>query len=99
LVAGHVKPLRLDYYRQIKSPLARKLFRILDKKAYVNKKVELPLFQLGINMLGLPFGFSAKKISSRIASASLELKNLGYIEQYAFTESLTDQRYKALWNL
>ncbi|MDH7570094.1 MAG: replication initiator protein A [Armatimonadota bacterium] len=44
--AGYVKNLNIDFYLSLDTPLAKRLFRFLDKKAYNNRTFEIGVMRL-----------------------------------------------------
>lgn len=44
--AGYVKNLDIEFYLRLESPLAKRLFRFLDKKAYNNRTFEIGVMRL-----------------------------------------------------
>jgi len=46
LRAGYIKNLDLDFYYSLPSPLARRLYRFLDKRMHYTDTVELDIFEL-----------------------------------------------------
>lgn len=46
LCTGYIKNLDLDFYYSLSTPLARRLYRFLDKRMYHTKTLELDVFEL-----------------------------------------------------
>ncbi|MBV8145043.1 MAG: replication initiator protein A [Gammaproteobacteria bacterium] len=51
--AGYIKPLNLTLYFSLSSPVAKRLFRYLDKKRYNKDRFQIGLHQLAATHIGL----------------------------------------------
>ena len=85
LQAGYIRRLDVDFYYSLDLPLARRLFRFLDK--VTNYKQEEPyaidVFDLA-NKLGLAQCQYASQLKRPLAAAADELVQRGYLAYYDF---------------
>jgi hypothetical protein len=85
--AGFIKTLDLNVYLALKSPIARKLFRYLDKKLYKGYQVEVDLMRLASRLALTDSAYPSivKKHLDRGAHPELQaiglIKNVRYIRK------------------
>lgn len=103
--SGFLKTLDLNLYLALKSPLARKLFRLLDKKLYRGETFEMELMRLA-NRLALTdnaYPSIVKKQLDRSAHPELEacgfLKSVRYIKRGNSTVIQYQMAPKTNWRL
>jgi hypothetical protein len=85
--AGYIKSLEVDIYFILKSSIAKRLYRYLDKKRYDGKKkFEMNLFTLAYAHIGFDnetYRF-ASKIKEKLAPAHNELINAGFLKSVEY---------------
>lgn len=85
--AGFIKTLDLNVYLALKSPIARKLYRYLDKKLYKGDQVEVELMRLASRLALTDSGYPSvvKKQLERGGHPELEalglIKNVRYLRK------------------
>lgn len=88
---GNLKALDLNLYRQLNSAIAKRLYRLLDKRFYHRRKVEFDLVELAYHKLGLSQNAGTDKdgnkrkvsvgvLKQRLAPAIKELVAIGFIK-------------------
>lgn len=91
--AGYIKQLDIDFYYSLKNPLARRLYRFLDKITNYkpSKPYTIDIFALA-NKLGMvpqEYPSTVKKI---IKNAAQELVDRGWLAEFEFIQSGTFHR-------
>ena len=76
--AGYIKPLDLDFFNSLTTPLARRLYRLLDKRMHRNKSYEIDVFELS-SRLGMSRYKYPSRVISRLQSALEELIEKEYL--------------------
>jgi hypothetical protein len=77
--AGYIKSLNMKTYFELEGPLAKRLYRYLDKKAYNKKKFEINLFTLAEVHLGLQKCKYLSQIKQQLSHAHEELVKAGFL--------------------
>ena len=84
--SGFIKKLDLDFYFQLNSAVARRLYRYLDKHFYFRSVVEKPLKLLAFEKLGLSRSYQyISSIKQQIEPALEELIKVGYLKSFDYT--------------
>jgi hypothetical protein len=86
--AGYLKMLDIDFYYSIENPLARRLYRFLDKiMAYEPKKpYQIDIFDLA-NKLGMASYEHAAHLRRPLKTAAQELVACGYLSDFEFVKA------------
>ncbi len=88
--AGNIKLLDTDLYFSLRSPIARRLFRYLDKKRYPEKRsFQITLEKLAYEHLGMTRGYFPSQLRRKLQPAHRELIARGFLEavEYGFTQT------------
>ncbi|MDB6133929.1 MAG: Replication initiator protein [Verrucomicrobiales bacterium] len=80
LQKGHLKILDLNIYRRLKNPVAKRLYRLLDKRFYHRRRVEFDLVELAFHKLGVAKTYLVNNIKQRLHPAIEELETAGIIK-------------------
>ena len=80
LQKGHLKTLDMDIYRSLKNPVAKRLYRLLDKRFYHRQKAQFDLVELAFNKLGIARSYMIGNIKQRLQPAIEELEVVGFIK-------------------
>jgi Replication initiator protein A len=88
---GNLKSIDLGIYRRLKSPTAKRLFRLLDKKFYLQKHWEFDLHTLAFQKLGMSRNYQTGNLKQKLLPAIQELEEIGFI-----TPMEKKQRFKKL---
>lgn len=86
--AGYLKMLDIDFYYSIDNPLARRLYRFLDKlMAYEPEKpYQIDIFDLA-NKLGMAAYDHAAHLRRPLKTAAQELVDCGYLSRFEFVKA------------
>lgn len=77
--AGFIKTLDLDMYLELSSPIARKLFRLLDKKLYKGPTYDIDLMHLAQRVALTDLSFPSQ-VKQKFAGAHQELVDIGFLK-------------------
>lgn len=85
---GYIKQLDIEFYYQIENPLARRLYRFLDKMTYYrpSRPYVIDIFALA-NKLGMVNYEFPAHLKRPLAKAADELIENGYLARYEFLKS------------
>ncbi len=83
--SGHLKYLDLDFYYSLKSPLARRMFRFLDKTMAYNDRYEIDIFALQ-NKLGMAIYEYPSHLKRTLKKAAKELIARGWLAEFEFVK-------------
>ena len=81
--AGFIKTLDLDMYLELSSPIARKMFRLLDKKLYKSPVYEIDLMHLAQRIALTDISFPSK-IRQKFEGPHRELINIGFLKSVRY---------------
>ncbi len=81
--AGFIKTLDLDMYLELASPIARKMFRLLDKKLYRAPVYEIDLMHLAQRVALTDTSFPSK-IRQKFEGPHQELINIGFLKSVRY---------------
>lgn len=80
---NYTKPLDLNLYKALKSPAAKKIFRLLDKRRHSNpKQVQIDLFRLA-DALPLTPGFPSK-LKQVLEEPHEQLRQVGFLKDIEY---------------
>ena len=83
---GYIKKLDLDFYLSLKSAVSKRLYRYLDKYFYYKSVIELDLFKLAYEKIGISRNFKyASSLKQQINPALEELLQKNFIKKFEFT--------------
>jgi hypothetical protein len=74
--AGYLKRLDWDLYCRLTSPVAKRLYRLLDKRFYYGNEVVLDLHQLAVRKIRLSDGYNTAQIKRALLAGIRELEAL-----------------------
>jgi hypothetical protein len=93
LKTGYVKRLDMDRYFRLSTPIARQLFRYLDKKFYRDRHFQIDIFKLCHEHIGISRGCRhVSKLKERLTPALDELVRDGYLDSFHYAPSSTKRR-------
>lgn len=78
--SGYVKYLDLGIYYQLKTAIARRLYRLLDKRLYKKAEFEIDIFELAAKLAMSDTYKYAADIWRKIVPGIEELKTIGFLE-------------------
>ncbi len=83
--SGYIKKLDLDLYFSLKSAVARRLYRYLDKHFYFKNTLDAHLFTLAFEKIGLSRTYKyVSSIRQQLTPALKELVEIGFLSSYEF---------------
>jgi hypothetical protein len=83
--SGYIKKLDLDLYFSLKSAVARRLYRYLDKHFYFKNVLDAHLFTLAFEKIGLSRSYKyVSSIRQQLTPALKELVEIGFLSSYEF---------------
>ena len=89
LQSGYLKHLDLETFYQLKTPVARRLYRFLDKKLHKARRLEIDIFQLS-QQLGMAYYRYPAKVKEKLQPGIDELIAIGFL---ARAEMIKVKRY------
>jgi hypothetical protein len=82
---GFIKKLDLDFYLELQSAVAKRLYRYLDKHFWYKSRLEFDLFTLAHEKLGVPRTYQfASSIKQLLDPAFDELKERNFISGFSY---------------
>ena len=91
--SGYVKKLNLAEYFHLKLPIAKQLYRFLDKRFYHRRSLTFELKNIAFEHIGLSRNYTPAKIKEKIRPAIDELVSIGFIEEMPLTQRFTKLRH------
>lgn len=83
--SGYIKKLDLDLYFTLKSSVARRLYRYLDKHFYFKNVLDAHLYTLAFEKIGLSRSYKyLSSIKQQLAPALKELVEIGFLSSYEY---------------
>lgn len=83
--AGFIKKLDLDFYLSLKSAVAKRLYRFLDKHFWYRARLEFNLFMLAHEKIGISRNYRfASALRQQLDPALDELAERGFIASYQY---------------
>lgn len=77
--ANNIKRLDLSIYFQLELPVARQMYRFLDKRFYRTARLELDLKYFGCEHVGLSRNYDNSQLQRRLLPAIQELESIGFL--------------------
>lgn len=78
--AGHLKSIDLEFYRNLKLAVAKRIYRFLDKHFYFGGQRRYNLARFAWEHIGLSRNYDTAQLKRRLAPAIKELENAGYLK-------------------
>lgn len=78
--SGNLKRIDMELYRGLHSPVAKRLYRLLDKRFYHRREWTFHLRELACEHIGLSRGYDTAGLKRKLRPAIAELETIGYIE-------------------
>jgi len=79
--AGNLKSLDFEFYKKLNSAIAKRLYRFLDKRFYLRKKLSFNLKELAWEHLGLARSYDVANLKRKLLPAIKELESLNFLKQ------------------
>lgn len=84
--AGYIKRLDFALYKTLKSHIAKRMFRFLDKRFYHDTRLHFDLCEFAFTKIGVSRKCHTGEIKRRLRPAIAELEELGFIKALAPSE-------------
>ena len=96
--SGYLRSLDLDFALSLKSDIALRLYRYLDKKAYAERdRFEIELFNLCMRHLGMKPNRYPSKLKERLKPAHDELIERGFLQSVEYQPMKTQKSVKVCY--
>jgi hypothetical protein len=84
--AGYLKRIDMDLFRRLESPVAKRLYRLLDKRFYHKPRWEFDLRELACEHVGLSRRYDAGQMKRKLRPAIAELEETGFLLSMSMEE-------------
>lgn len=88
--AGNLKAIDFDFFKELRSAIAKRLYRFLDKRFFQKTRWDFDLKELAWEHVGLARGYDVASLKRKLTPGILELEQKGYLEP----RSLSERFYK-----
>lgn len=78
LQAGNIRTLDFEFWKNLESPVAKRLFRFLDKRFYKRKKISFPLKTLAYDKVAISRNLHTGQIKESLRRGHQELEAKGF---------------------
>ncbi|MHB8954585.1 MAG: replication initiator protein A [Pirellulaceae bacterium] len=78
--AGYLKSIDMELFRCLESPIAKRLYRLLDKRFYHKNQWEFDLRELACEHVGLSRSYDTAGLKRKLRPAIAELESIGYLK-------------------
>ncbi len=78
--AGNLKSLDFDFFRDLRSAVAKRLYRFLDKRFYLRERWEFDLKEFAWEHTGLARGYDTANLKRKLRSGIAELEQKNYLK-------------------
>jgi hypothetical protein len=78
--AGYLKQIDMDLFRRLRTPIAKRLYRILDKRFYHRDTWEFDLRELACEHVGMSRTYDNGQLKRKLRAAVAELEGHGFLE-------------------
>ncbi|HRA90378.1 MAG TPA: replication initiator protein A, partial [Planctomycetaceae bacterium] len=79
--SGYLKQLDWNLYCKLTSPVAKRLYRFLDKRFYHSNRVEIDLMELGLRKVRLSGNYNTAQLKRTLQKGTEELERLWELKQ------------------
>ncbi len=99
--AGNLKSLDFEFYRNLKSSIAKRMFRFLDKRFYHRSKLTFDLETFAFEKIGLSRSVTTDmaQVKRRLTSAIEELERQRFIKALPANKRFTKQLRRGFWDV
>lgn len=79
--SGYLKQLDFDLYKRLKSPVAKRMYRFLDKRFYHRSRLEFDLREFACEKVGLSRNYHNGEIKRLLSGAIGELERAAFLQE------------------
>lgn len=98
-IAGHLKNIRYDVYRKLKSSISKRMYRFLDKRFHQRRSCSFDLRDFAHEHIGLSRSYKdCGKLKEKLNAGIRELEAIGFIEPLS-REARFEQEGRAQWRV
>ncbi len=90
--AGYIKSLDFDFYKSLRSAIAKRMFRFLDKRFYHKVRWDFELRAFACEHVGLSKNYSNSELKRKLLPAVRELEEQGFLAPLPDAERFTQVR-------
>ena len=83
---GNLKSIDFDFYKSLKSAVAKRLYRFLDKRFWHTHHHEFDLRELCCEHVGLARGYDAANLKRKLQTGIRELEERGFVRSQNFRD-------------
>lgn len=84
--AGNLKSIDFDFFRELRSAIARRLYRFLDKRFFRRGRLEFELKEFACEHAGLSRNYDSANLKRKLRAGIAELERRGYLRALPDTE-------------
>lgn len=77
--SGNLKSLDFEFYKALEGAISKRLYRFLDKRFYLRRRLEFDLRELAWEHIGLSRNYDAANLKRKLAPAICELEERGFL--------------------
>ena len=78
--SGYLKSIDMELFRRLESPVAKRLYRLLDKRFYHKNRWQFDLRELACEHVGLSRSYDTAGLKRKLRPAIAELESVGYLK-------------------
>ncbi len=78
--AGYLKQIDMQLFRQLRSPITKRLYRLLDKRFYHKTRWAFDLRELACEHVGLSRSYDTGQLKRKLKPAIRELESAGFLQ-------------------
>lgn len=90
--AGNLKSIDFEFYKSLRSAVAKRLYRFLDKRFYHRKRWEFDLRELCFEHIGLSRNYDTTNLKRKLLPAIRELEDRGFLQRIPLAEQFRKLR-------
>ena len=90
--AGNLKAIDFEFFKGLRSAIAKRLYRFLDKRFFHKETWEFSLKELAWEHVGLARGYDSASLKRKLRPAIIELEQKGFLEPMTDTARFSKVR-------
>jgi plasmid replication initiation protein len=96
--AGYLKRIDMELFRSLKSPIAKRLYRFLDKRFHHKTVWEFELRELAHEHIGLSRSYDTAQLKRKLLPAIGELEGVGFVREQESANRFTRIK-RGVWHV
>ena len=77
--AGNLKAIDFDFFKELRSAIAKRLYRFLDKRFFRKRRWDFDLRELAWEHVGLARGYDVASLKRKLLPGIVELEEKGFL--------------------